>query len=334
MNRLALIASLGFLAGCGRKLEDAQAELKALQLDEQRLNAQVGQLQLRVNGLQNALTGEQSRASKTNSDLRMAQLDAVEVWKGNAEALAEKKKSVKLAASLSSALDAAQSTAGGQTIAKRFAAASSEKKGGDVANLVDYWESYWLEQVDPEPAEPEAKVCPTKRTLPCKRIDDDSLWCPDPDNSAAWALLLTNGSLDVARLNAGERHVVEARLAPRVWLTRVGEGEDQVLFLHELRGKGAITFVTQWQTRALKTDAKLESLRVNLDEDPFTEALFWAKDELLFADPYNESNVALVRGKFACDALALLEKTIPRPVTELCARLAQPADAGVADAGK
>lgn len=323
------------LTACGRRLDDAQAELAALQRDEQRLNATVGQLQQRVVALQKELDAEQARASKANSDLRATQLNAVELWKGNAELLAEKKKALKapLPASLASALDTAQSGAGGQTVAKRFAAATAAGKGAEAAQLLDYWESYWLDAVDPAPEEPEAKVCPTKRTLPCKRIDDDSLWCPDPENNASWAMLLSSGDLDVARLNAGERHVVEARLAPRVWLTRVGEGEDQVLFLHELRGKGSLSFVTQWQTRALKADAKLESLRVNLDEDPYTEALFWAKDELVYADPYNDSNVALVRGKFACDALAQLEKTVPRPVTELCARLAQPTDAGVADAG-
>ena len=122
--------------------------------------------------------------------------------------------------------------------------------------------------------------------------------------------------------------MVDARLAPRVWLTRVGDAETGALFLHTLRGQ---RFVTQWQARLVRDDVRLASLEANFDEDAFTEGLFWSKDDLLFADPTSRDTVTLLRDVQTCEALSLLEG-IPAPVRERCRVLQTPPPAAV-DAG-
>jgi hypothetical protein len=245
----------------------------------------------------------------------------VESWKGEAAALEAKKKAVKLPQSLSEALDLAQSVAGGEALEKRFVRAMAANDGKELASVLQYWESNWLEADTAGEAEEEApKVCPTTRTLTCTAIDGDSLWCPDPDQGASWALLLDNGALTVGRLAGGQGHEIDGRLAPRVWLTRVGDPEKGALFLHTLRGGN---FVTQWQTRFVRDDGRLERLQANFDEDPFSEGLFWTKDDLLFADPTSKDEVTLLRDLQACESLALLEG-VPAPVRERCRVLKSP----------
>lgn len=70
----------------------------------------------------------------------------------------------------------------------------------------------------------------------------------------------------------------------------------------------------------------LESLKANFDEDPFTEGLFWSKEDLLFADPTSRDDVTLLRDVQACDALELIEG-VPAPVRERCRQLKAPAPA-------
>ncbi len=75
----------------------------------------------------------------------------------------------------------------------------------------------------------------------------------------------------------------------------------------------------------------LESLKANFDEDPFTEGLFWSKDDLMFADPISQDDVTIYKDANACDALELIEG-VPAPVRERCRLLKAPAatvDAGV-----
>lgn len=252
----------------------------------------------------------------------------VESWKGEASALKAKKDAVKLPKSLSDALDLAQSVAGGEALEKRFVRAITANDGKELASVLEYWESNWLEANSSGEEEAAPKVCPTNRTLTCKSIDDDSLWCPDPDEGAAWALLLDNGALTVGRLAGGQGHEIDGRLAPRVWLTRVGDTEKGALFLHTLRNGN---FATQWQARFVREDGRLERLQANFDEDPFTEGLFWTKEDLLFADPTAKDEVTLMRDRQACEALALLEG-VPAPVRERCRVLQTtpvPVDAGV-----
>lgn len=139
--------------------------------------------------------------------------------------------------------------------------------------------------------------------------------------------------LSVGELVAGERHLVDSRLAPRVWLTRFGSGEDEALFVHELRpaSDGALSFRTQWQSKLVRKDGRLESSRANLDGDPFTEALYWTKDELVLLDPTQASNVVIERGLSACNALEQLDAPTPGAVKALCDGWRNPKPA--ADAG-
>lgn len=333
MKRALLLLLAVLSAGCG-KLEKTKAELTAARLDEQRLNAQVSALERRVATLKTAADGADARASKANADLRNAQVTAVGHWKGDPTMLAEQKKHVALPASLATALDTAQSVAGTQADEQRFARAVSEKNGTEAAKVLDFWEEYFLEGVRPKEPEPaKKKVCPANRSLPCKRIDEDSLWCPDVANHTAWALLLDNGALSVGELSNGERHVIDSRLAPRVWLTRFGTGDDEALFVHELRPStdGSLSFRTQWQSKLVRSDGRLESSRANLDGDPFTEALFWTKDELVLLDPTQPANVTVERGLSACNVLEQLDAPAPGPVKALCDGWRNPKPA--ADAG-
>ena len=320
------LLSLLLLAGCNRTLPAREAELAVLRRDEAHLAAQLNLFTRNVTSLRANTQGEENRAKASSAALRAYQVSMVEGWKGEADELKKRKGDVKLPPRLSAALDLAQSIAGGEALEKRFARAVAAKDPAPLGAVLDSWEWNWLALNDPEGEVPPAKVCPTTRSLSCTPIDDDSLWCPDPEQGASWALLLDNGSLTVGRLSAGQNHVVDARLAPRVWLTRLGDAETGALFLHTLRGS---QFVTQWQARLKRDDVHLESLKANFDEDPFTEGLFWTKDDLLFADPTSRDEVTLLRDLQACEALALLEG-ISAPVRERCRALqAAPApDAG------
>lgn len=327
--RGAAVGAFTVLAlGCGR-LERTKGELAAAHLDEQRLAALVDSLERRAHALQSTADAERSRAGRATADLRAQQVTAVARWKGEPAKLEELKQRTPLPATLGAALDAAQAMAGSQTAQKRFAQAVARKDTAELERVLEYWEDAYLAAALPPVEKEPAKVCPVTRGLSCKRIDEDSLWCPDPSNHAAWALLLENGSLAVARLPGGDKHAVDSRLAPRVWLTKAGSGEDEVLMAHELRGTASLEFRTQWESRVLLKEGRLERLRVDLDEDPWTEALFWTKEELLLLDPTSNSNLLVLRGLSACAALTEASQPPPRPVAELCARWRNPpADAG------
>ncbi|MCC6336618.1 MAG: hypothetical protein IT380_21845 [Myxococcales bacterium] len=314
--------------GCGR-LERTKGELAAAHLDEQRLAAQVESLERRTHALESSVDAERARASRANADLRAQQVTAVARWKGEPAKLDELKKQAPLPATLGAALDTAQAMAGSQTAEKRFVQSVARKDSAELERVLEYWEDGYLAAVLPPVEKEPAKVCPVTRSLACKRIDEDSLWCPDPSNHAAWALLLENGSLAVARLPGGDRHAVDSRLAPRVWLTKAGSGEDEVLMAHELRGTASLEFRTQWQSRVFLKEGRLENLRADLDDDAWTEALFWTTEELLLLDPTSASNLLVLRGLSVCDALTESTQPPPRPVTELCARWRNPpGDAG------
>jgi hypothetical protein len=326
MNRTWLLIGL-MLCGCNRGLPEREADLLAAHRDEAHLAAQLNLLTRNVTALRASTHAEENRARTASANLRQAQVNAAQLWKGEPELLKTQKAAVKMPPSLFAALDLAQSIAGGEANEKRFVRAVAGNDLAALSPVLDSWEANWLDQNDPAPEEPAPKVCPTTRSLSCTPIDDDSLWCPDPEQNASWALLLENGTLTVGRLGSGQAHVVDARLAPRVWLTRMGDAQTGALFLHTLRNGN---FVTQWQARLMRDEVHLESLKANFDEDPFTEGLFWSKDELLFADPTSRDDVTLLRDAQACDALALLEG-IPAPVRERCRQLLQPAlqtDAG------
>ncbi|MEW5741202.1 MAG: hypothetical protein AB1938_19925 [Myxococcota bacterium] len=328
MKRLATVILVLLAMGCGQ-LERTRSELAAARLDEQRLAAQVESLERRARSLEASVDAESARASRANADLRAQQVVAVAKWKGEPAKLEELKKTATLPASLAAALDTAQAMAGSQTAERRFAQAVAKKDSAELERVLAYWEDAYLAAAHPPVKEEPTKVCPVTRSLSCKRIDEDSLWCPDPSNHAAWALLLENGTLAVARLPGGELHAVDSRLAPRVWLTRAGSGEDEVVLAHELRGTSAVEFRTQWQSRLFLKGGRLENLRADLDEDPWTEALFWTKDELLLLDPTSPSNLLVLRGLSVCGALTEATQAPPRPVAELCAALrAPPLDAG------
>jgi hypothetical protein len=318
MKRLAL--SLLLLAGCSSGLTEREAELAAVRRDEAHLAAQLNLITRNLTSLRASTQGEENRARANGASLRQLQENLVDGWKGEPAALQAQKGAVKLLPSLSAALDLAQSVAGGEAVEKRFARAVASKDLAALGPSLAFWEDHWLSGNAPEVEEPEPKVCPTTRSLSCTPIDDDSLWCPDPEQGASWALLLDNGSLTVGRMGAGQAHVVDARLAPRVWLTRLGDAETGALFLHTLRNGN---FVTQWQARLMRDGVHLESLKANFDEDPFTEGLFWSKDDLLFADPTSRDDVLLLRDLQACEALALLEG-VPSPVRERCRQLQAP----------
>lgn len=316
------------LAGCNRALPEREAELAALKREEAHLGAQLNLLTRNLNTLKGNAQGEENRSKANSAALRALQVAMVETWKGEAATLEAKKKAVQLPKSLADALDLAQSVAGGEALEKRFVRALAANDGKELAGVLQYWEANWLEGNSAPEEEEDPKVCPTNRTLSCTAIDDDSLWCPDPDQGASWALLLDNGALTVGRLAGGQGHEIDGRLAPRVWLTRVGDTEKGALFLHTLRNG---SFVTQWQARFVRDDGRLERLQANFDEDPFSEGLFWTKDDLLFADPTSRDEVSLMRDLQACEALALLEG-VPAPVRERCRVMKTtpvPVDAGV-----
>lgn len=331
MSRSLLLVAVVLLAGCSRGLPEREAELAALRKDEAHLAAQLTQLSKSVAALQSEVTAAQTGARSMALTLREKQLDAVARWKGQQAKLNELKKGVTLAPRLAAALDLAQSVAGGETVEKRFVRAAEAQDLATLQKLVPFWEERWLdvngfgapEEEDPTP------VCPTTRSLGCVPIDSDSLWCPDAERNAGWALVLDQAQLTVAELSAGPMHVVDARLAPRVWLTRFGSPDNGGLFLHELRGG---RFVTQWQARFNGEAGRLEQFKANLDEDPFTEALFWNSESLAFADPTSRDQVSVLRELQACDATALLER-IPAPVRERCRALQAAAAAAAGDAG-
>jgi hypothetical protein len=322
-----LLVSMVVLVGCNRGLPEREAELVALRKEEAQLVAQLNLLTRNVATLESATDSEQNRAKAAAVQLKQTQVSAVALWKGEVATLEAKKKGAKLTPSLTAALDLAQTVAGGETVERRFVRAATAKDGAELAKLVDSWELNWLEENNPEPEsdEPAPKVCPANRSLSCTAIDDDSLWCPDGQERSSWALLVQNGELTVARLMEGHEHVVDSRLAPRVWLTREGNASDGAIYLHVIRGN---RFVTQWQRRLTDDPVdRLEQLKANLDEDPFVEALFWDKNDLLFVDVTTREDTVLWRDARACDALELIEG-VPAPVRERCRALKMPKDAG------
>ena len=324
-----LLGLVLLMFGCNRGLPEREAELAALRRDEAHLAAQLTLITRNVGSLKASSQAEENRSRTSSAALRTTQVNVVETWKGEADALAAKKKAVKLPKNLSDALDLAQSVSGGEALEKRFARAIAGKDLTSLGPVLQDWEYNWLDENEPPEEEvAAAKTCPTTRSLSCTPIDDDSLWCPDPDQGAAWALLVDNGALTVGRLGSGQGHVVDARLAPRVWLTRLGDSKTGALFLHTLRNGN---FLTQWQARLMRDEVHLESLKANFDEDPYTEGLFWSKDDLMFADPTSQDDVTVYKDGSACDALELMEG-LPAPVRERCRLLKAPvvtSDAGV-----
>jgi hypothetical protein len=317
VKRVLLITTLAVLSACNRGLPDREAELAALRKEEAQLVAQLNLLTRNLASLQASTDAEQNRARQAAVTLKQTQVNAVALWKGEVAALEAKKKGAKLTPSLAASLDLAQTVAGGETVERRFVRAVEAKDGVATSKLLDSWELNWLELNDPEPESdaPPPKICPANRSLSCTAIDDDSLWCPDPQERSSWALLVHSGELTVGRLTEGDGHVVDSRLAPRVWLTRLGDASNGGLFLHVLRGG---KFVTQWQRRLSdEPEKRLEQLKVNFDEDPFVEAIFWDKEDLLFVDPTTREDVVIWRDVQACDALELVEG-VPQPVRERC----------------
>jgi len=319
--------------GCGRKVQDAEAELAALKLDEQRLAVQVDAIKAYGATLPAAVEAERTRAARAATALRALQTSAVNRWKGDPKKLAELASKVTLPPSLKEALDTAQASAAGDATERAFEAALKEGRLDAVAASLRYWEDPWLAAQEPEaePQPPAPAVCKREhRPLTCARIDDDALWCPDAKAAASWAMLLENGELSVGRLGAGERHAVVRRLAPRVWVTRLGEGEQEVLFAHELKGTGRLlAFTTQYQVRVVKEGKRTEVTMLNLDQDPYTEALLLSPDELTYLDPYGPADVKVLRGAQACEALELVVTPVPDEVARRCRQLTAPA----ADAG-
>ncbi|MBL8913140.1 MAG: hypothetical protein JNM17_20760 [Archangium sp.] len=333
MKRVGLLCLLCF-AACNRGLADREAERAALARDEAALGAQLTNLARQLNETKGRATAEENRAGRSLSALRAYQVSMVESWKGNPEALAEQKKKITVKAIpplLDQSLELAQSVAGGEAVERRFARAIEANDPKDIGKMVEWWENAWVAASESEPdEEAPPKVCPTKRTLTCRPIDDDSLWCPDPEQDAAWAMLLENGTLTVARMSNGQTHTVEARLAPRVWLTRVGSGDRGFIVLHTMR---VTTFVQQWQTRIETEKSKgkpVESVKANYDADPFTEALFWDDDDLTWLDPSDRDSVEVLKDVQACEAIETIEG-IPAPVRERCRKLTAPVAA--VDAG-
>lgn len=331
---LYLGAAAVLLGGCEYGLAAREAELVAAHHDEAVLAAHLNQLSRSVADAKSAVETEQRRSSRALSALREAQVSTVERWKGEPTKLAEQKRGApKLTPELSAALDLAQSVAGGDIVEKRFARALAAGEVQQVGALLEFWETPWVQTQLPDAEEEAPKVCPTTRRLSCTRIDDDGLWCPDPEQSAAWAMVLHNGDLSVFNLSGGQTHTVDSRLAPGVWLTRLGAPPRELLFVHELHGT---SFVTQGliHLQGLAPDGgvgrPLETFKANLDADPFVEALFWSESSLWWADPTSRDSVQLEKDLVACAELAALEG-IPTPVRQLCARFEPPTAA--ADAG-
>ncbi|MFZ5442211.1 MAG: hypothetical protein ACOZQL_19540 [Myxococcota bacterium] len=327
MKRTSMVFTFALLLGCEVGLKDREAELIAAHHDEAVLAAQLNQLSTAVAEAKSGAEAEQNRANRALSALREAQVSTVELWKGEPAALAEKKKAAKqLTPTLSAALDLAQSVAGGEIVEKRFARALAAGDVHELGPMLEWWESPWVEAQLPKDEEEEVKVCPTTRSLSCKPIDEDSLWCPDPEQGAAWAMVLRNADLSVFKLVNGQSHTVDSRLAPGVWLTRMGAAPREVLFIHELHGT---SFVTQGvvHLEGLAADGgvarPLESFKSNLDADPFVEALFWDESSVLWADPTSRESVRLEKDRVACASLDVLEG-VPRPVRQVCARLEAP----------
>ena len=313
MKKLVMI-SLVVFGGCERGLADKQAELAAVQRDEQELARRLDVLTAQTSTLKNQFEAESSRLRRVNVALREQQISAVAKWRGKPDVLDTLVARHTLPAALLASLKEAQSVAGGESLEARFARAIEKKSPGEISKLIDGWERHWIDAWDPAPEEAPAKVCPTNRTLSCTTIDDDALWCPDGEQHAAWAMLLENGALTVAQLPGGTKHTVEARLAPKVWLTRVGTVDDGMRIVSSLRGS---QFALRWSGEVKRGDQRLETLKANLDEDPFTEALFWLGDELTFIDPNDKDTAAVWKNESACKALELTEG-LPRVVKDLC----------------
>jgi hypothetical protein len=324
--RALAFAAVLVLAGCERDLPALEAERAALARDEVALGVRLTSLSERVNDLRVSLNLENNRIARANSALHLQQASTVALWKGNPALLAEQKAKVKdLPKVLADALDLAQSAAGGEALERRFVAAVKRGELDELGPTLAFWENEWVAHEETLADEAPPKVCPTTRTLGCTPIDGDSLWCPDGAQNAGWAMVLEHGALSVGRLGGGDSHTVEARLAPRVWLTKVGSGDRGLLMVHTFR---AGEFFTRWQEKLEKPGARLESYQSNVDADPWTEALFWLGDELTWVDPVDTDAVTVWRDDAACEAAKALE-TIPPPVRELCRKRASPAvDAG------
>ncbi|MGV3623877.1 MAG: hypothetical protein ACO1OB_23875 [Archangium sp.] len=310
----ALLISCIVLSACERGLADKQAELASIQRDEQELARRLDLLTLQTTKLKNQFEAESSRLRRVNVALREQQISAVEKWRGKRDVLDGMLSKRTLPPVLLASLKEAQRVAGGESIEARFARAVKDDSPEAIASLIDGWERHWIDAWDPAPEEEPAKVCPTTRSLSCTGIDDDALWCPDGEQRVAWAMLLENGALTVAQLQGGTRHTVEARLAPKVWLTRVGTVDDGMLVVSDVRGS---QFAMRWSSEVKKGEKRLETVKANFDEDPFTEALFWIDDELTLIDPNDTDTSGVFKNETACRALEVVDG-VPRPVKDLC----------------
>lgn len=313
MKKLLLISLVVFSA-CERGLADKQAELAAVQRDEQELARRLDLLTAQSTVLKKQFEAESSRLRRVNVALRENQIAAIGTWRGKPDVLDEMVGKHKMPASLLASLKEAQTVAGGESVEARFTRAIASEQPAEISKLIDGWERHWIDAWDPAPeAEPE-KVCPTTRSLSCTTIDDDALWCPDGEQRVAWAMLLENGELTVAQLPGGTKHTVEARLAPRVWLTRAGSVEDGAYVVSDIRGS---SFSMRWSGALQRDDKRLESVKANFDEDPFTEAIFWLGDELTLIDPNDKDSVGVFKNETACRVLEIVDG-VPRVVKDLC----------------
>lgn len=336
MKRACLGMVALVLVACN-PIERAKRELAFVQSEERRVQAEVRAAGLATNSIERAVSLQQGRLASASQSLVAAQAEVAANWHGSDDELAAQLASAPaLTKPLRAALLQAQASGSRQVRERRFATALDQNDLAALGPLVSN-----LAQFEPEVEEPvDAGVasqvvdvaCKSPRTVPCKPIDLDALWCVDGKRHVVHVLIDHADQIELASIAGGDQIEPAARLAPGVWLNQSAGGDHEFLFVAELRGS---TWVNKWYgtNRTATSDAgvlgaPLERKLVNIDGDEFLEGFFWSDTQLDVLDPTDWNSVDVLRNLTACD---IFEGTaLPAPVAAWCAKHRLPVDAGVA----
>jgi hypothetical protein len=310
-------------------VERAKRELAFVQGEERRVQAEVRAAGQATVSLERAVLVHQARLNRAQENLSAAQTEAASLWHGDERELATK---LALAPSLSApfrqALSQAQAAGSRQVAERRFEAALKHNDLAALGPLVSNLTPWTGLEDEPSDAGVSVQVvevpCKISRTLPCKAIDLDALWCTDAKRHAAHAVIDHGEQVELVTWPGGDALEPAARLAPGVWLNHGGLGDQEVFVLSAVRGA---TWATLWygsgrSTEASATDggqleAPLERALLNLDGDEFLEGLFWTQAQLTLVHPTDWNSAEVLKNLTACDAL-FGNRLVPAPVSAWC----------------
>ncbi|NMO15617.1 hypothetical protein HPC49_02950 [Pyxidicoccus fallax] len=296
MKRVVVLGLVGLmLAGCGedagkaaaqKRLEAAQAELRAEETKAQALTAEVERLKGRLSEAETARATERRALERVQTWLTAS-------WRGEAGTLKSRMQEAEVPAALRASLEEAQKARGGEALEQRFRQAVERKDLPVLSSVVSEWAS--MDGVTPmPPVEEEAEEAAEEEAQACERVQGDFRCTPLPLGGAqdtvtqlcrlsgtgkSWVVRSDHGRLAYAELVPGDRHryVPVRTVGSDVWLLKdePGAGKPGVLEVFQVSGTQAVRRLSLDLMRKGKPTTMVEA---DLDDDGLKETLVVGAD--------------------------------------------------------